>query len=407
MRLELALNQGAKYNQAGPVYLRGWKVSYRSPHAKEIRSFEELQAIYLTHLEYLTVQFFNNTLMNYGNLWKICPSPMLSTLIEGCVESGRDLTNGGAMYHTIAPMFVGLATTIDSLYAIKKLVFDNESAVTTLPELLECLKSDWGFDLQEPWQSTLAGETRSEANAKGYKQLREKALALPKFGTGNAEVDEIGDWLSEAFTTMTMRVFEQPPSPLKETIEGIKQKYSIPGKPWQLHVCPGIGTFEGYVGDGAGSGASADGRRNAQPYPSDFSPAPVPQDLPAIPQHQDSPQPVPETYRKIYEALSSWDYKSIYHNISNAAPVDLNIKEDFPLEDLVEFIDRYSKGEVGSNLITVTCVNPDTYQQAVDEPEKYELVRVRMGGWTEYFAAMFPAHQGQHQRRPFFVPEEK
>lgn len=404
--LECALNQGAKYSMAGPIYLRGWKESFRSPHATEIQSFEQLKEIFLEHLDWFIVQFFNGTLENYGNLWKICPSPMLSSMIEGCVESGRDLTNGGAKYHIIAPMFVGMATTIDSLYAIKELVF-GPTAVCSLPELLDCLMNDWGYDMQEPMQSSLEGQTRLDVQAKQYKQWRERALNLPKFGTGHPEVDALGTWLSGKMCDMAMNALSKPPSPLKETLENLKETYSIPGKPWELHLCPGIGTFEGYIGDGAGNGASADGRRNAQPYPSDFSPAPVPQDLAPIPQHKDEPQPIPGTYRGIYTAMESWDSPEIYHKLSNGSPVDLNVKEDFPLESLLAFIRSYAAGEVGSNLITVTTVDPDTYQMAAEEPERYELVRVRMGGWTEYFSAMFPEHQGQHERRPYFTPEPK
>ena len=98
----------------------------------------------------------------------------------------------------------------------------------------------------------------------------------------------------------------------------------------------------------------------------------------------------------------------MYHKISNASPVDLNIREDFPEEELVRFITRYAKGDgVGSNLITVSCANPDTYARAEKAPERYELVRVRMGSWTEFFAAMFPPHQEQHKRRPWFVPPKE
>jgi hypothetical protein len=38
---------------------------------------------------------------------------------------------------------------------------------------------------------------------------------------------------------------------------------------------------------------------------------------------------------------------------------------------------------------------------ATRDPEKYDLLRARMGGWSEFFVSMFPAHQAQHQRRPF------
>jgi hypothetical protein len=39
------------------------------------------------------------------------------------------------------------------------------------------------------------------------------------------------------------------------------------------------------------------------------------------------------------------------------------------------------------------------------DPEKYDLLRVRMSGWTEFFVTMFPAHQAQHQRRPVELPQ--
>jgi len=40
--------------------------------------------------------------------------------------------------------------------------------------------------------------------------------------------------------------------------------------------------------------------------------------------------------------------------------------------------------------------------------ERYNLLRVRMGGRTEFYATMFPMHQEQeqHQRRQYFTPGE-
>ena len=49
----------------------------------------------------------------------------------------------------------------------------------------------------------------------------------------------------------------------------------------------------------------------------------------------------------------------------------------------------------------VTALDADTYEQATRDPEKYDLLRARMGGWTKFFVTMFPAHQAQHQHRPF------
>lgn len=81
-------------------------------------------------------------LENYGNLADICPSPLLSVLIDGCVEKGSELTNGGARFHIMAPLCIGVSNTIDSLFAIQKLVYDEDTAMTTLPELVDCLIND-------------------------------------------------------------------------------------------------------------------------------------------------------------------------------------------------------------------------------------------------------------------------
>ena len=146
------------------------------------------------------------------------------------------------------------------------------------------------------------------------------------------------------------------------------------------------------VGDGLGCGASADGRLNGAPIASDLSPSPAPQDLPAAP-----------AFRNIYQSLRSYSKRSIEIGLSNASPVDMNIPEDFPLDELQAFLRRYADGETGPNLITLTCADLATYQAASRDPERYDLLRVRMGGWTEFYAVMFPVHQGQHQRRQYFI----
>jgi len=87
------------------------------------------------------------------------------------------------------------------------------------------------------------------------------------------------------------------------------------------------------------------------------------------------------------------------------APVDVNIREDFPVEALEQVIAAFGSG-VGSNLLSITCADPETFAAACADPEKYDLVRVRMGGWSEFFVAMFPAHQQQHLRRPLSRPDQ-
>lgn len=393
--LEQALNQGATYGSAGPVYLRGLKQAFRSPPVEKITSFAALQDIFLRQLEWLVIQTYNVILGNYGNLAEICPSPLLSTLIEGCVESGCDLTNGGARFHTIAPLCVGVPNVIDSLYAIKKLAFDRETAVATLPELVDCLINDWGYTMIEPYQNDLMGPQEAAERGRKYQEWRDIALALPKWGAGNPEVDALGEWVMDHLVRLCVDTVRKPHPALKEVLAGIQAAHAKNQKDgvFEFVVTPGIGTFEGYVGDGLSCGATADGRRNGMPIASDLSPVPAAQDLPAAP-----------AFRNIYQSLKSWQVESIEYGLSNASPVDMNIAETFSLDDLKRFVAAYAQGETGSNLITLTCADLATYQAACQDPERYNLVRVRMGGWTEFYATMFPVHQDQHQRRQYFTP---
>ena len=69
----------------------------------------------------------------------MAPKPLMSIMFEGCMEHGRDVSAGGAMYNFGPGVeWSGLATYADSMAAIKKLVFDDHKY--TLEELNEGLK---------------------------------------------------------------------------------------------------------------------------------------------------------------------------------------------------------------------------------------------------------------------------
>ncbi len=60
----------------------------------------------------------------------------------------------------------------------------------------------------------------------------------------------------------------------------------------------------------------------------------------------------------------------------------------------------------GSTSISPTR-HQSTYEQAAQNAQRYDLVRVRMGDWSEFFIAMLPEHQKQHERRPYFTAESE
>jgi len=286
--MEAALNTGAAYVSAGPTYLRGQSVSYASRPAGKIESFKEFMKIFYRHYHWIVANGMAGVIRNYGNLWQICPSPLLSSMIEGCMESGRDYTNGGAKHHYLQPVICGMPCTIDSLWAINKMVFDPETAVASLDEMLECLMCDWGYNMIEPIQVKTAGENRSNIRAQRYKQLRDVALALPKFGSGNVEIDKFGGIVAGKIAKTYEKIMGNPKKyvgqEFADLINGIKKRYSLPKRPFSFLVLPSYGTFEDYLGVGMGVGASADGRRKGATLSSNYSPMPSPSDMPPNPE---------------------------------------------------------------------------------------------------------------------------
>jgi trans-4-hydroxy-L-proline dehydratase len=69
------------------------------------------------------------------------PTPYVSCLIKGCAQKGLDITEGGAELGYVTIEAVTYATTIDSLLAVKYLVFDQK--VCSMAELVQALRDNW------------------------------------------------------------------------------------------------------------------------------------------------------------------------------------------------------------------------------------------------------------------------
>jgi formate C-acetyltransferase len=111
------------------------------------------------------------------------PDPFLSALTRDCIGRALDINNGGAEYrrmHGIAIM--GLATTSDSLAAIKKMVFDNK--LFTFDEIMDAIDNDF----------------------QNNEQMRLSLINFaPKYGNDENDVDDIAsllvDWTSKECLT--------------------------------------------------------------------------------------------------------------------------------------------------------------------------------------------------------------
>ncbi len=393
--LEYALNQGRQIQSAGPVDLLGKNMSFRSPDASEITTYQQLEELFFKHLKWSYAKQMEGTVADFGRLEGVYPAPLLDLFINDCLAKGQDIYGGGARYNVFGPCFTSLANTINSLWAIKTMCFDETTAVTSLPELVQALLSNWGKSIIDPLvhSTLLADDNALTADAvKRFDHLRIIALGLPRWGRGHAEIDAFGNRISAAVAEMAVDVMTKPRPALKALYENAAVRFGTTEHPFGgFSMQPGVGTFASYVEQGLGCAASADGRLSGQPLGTDMSPSPSPIDQPATPQSQQLADGV-----QMLRNLGSSDS----FGYTNGAPIDLNVAETLAPDRLIEILDVFVEG-AGSNVLTVTVADQETFLSATKSPEAYDLLRVRMGGWTEMFVAMHAIHQKVHPRRPY------
>ena len=160
--LELALNDGV-------WRMTGERVGLPTGDPRTFVTFDEVETAYEAQLAYLIRHMFVVNAIAENAYSELLCSPFLSALTEGCIESGRSLQKGGAVYN-FGPAVneIGVADIGDSLAAVKKLVFDEKRL--TMDELL----------------------TAIEHNFEGYEEIRSMLLHnAPKFGNDDDFVDFI------------------------------------------------------------------------------------------------------------------------------------------------------------------------------------------------------------------------
>jgi formate C-acetyltransferase len=87
-------------------------------------------------------------------------TPLASSLSRGCMESGKDVNEGGCEFNSSGIQAVGITDAADSLHAIHEVVF--EKKLYSLMDIINAIDNDF------------EGES--------YQQIREALLAVPKLG---------------------------------------------------------------------------------------------------------------------------------------------------------------------------------------------------------------------------------
>ena len=163
----------------------------RTGELKELDTWEKFYDAYLTQMRYIVKKMVDNYEKSESIRARFNPTPYLSTLVTGCAEKGLDVTQGGAEISFVTMEGVTFATTVDSLLAVKYLVYEQKEC--TLEELVRALRANW----------------------EGYEVLQAKALyRAPKYGRDDDEADAMAqkvmkDWSDEVWKHKTVSTGRQ------------------------------------------------------------------------------------------------------------------------------------------------------------------------------------------------------
>lgn len=126
-------------------------------------SFEELYRKVLRNSERLLDEKLAVTREGGQIFHKADRLPIFSATLEGCLENRKDITMRGAKYNDDYQLIFGLPNIVDSLCAIKKIVYDMKKC--TLSQYLDAVRANW----------------------EGYEDMRKEATRCPGWGDGSEE----------------------------------------------------------------------------------------------------------------------------------------------------------------------------------------------------------------------------
>ena len=162
------------------------------------------------------------------------PDILCSTLVDDCIERGKHLKEGGAVYDIVSQLQVGIANLGDSLAAIKKAVYDEK--LLSAEELWNALINNY---------ETPSGE-----------YIRKLLLSMPKYGNDDDYVDEL-----------VVKGYDTYIDEIKKYRNTRYNRGVIGG-----HYCPGTSSVAANVAQGASTPATPDGRRSGEPLAEGCSP---------------------------------------------------------------------------------------------------------------------------------------
>jgi formate C-acetyltransferase len=292
----------------------------------QFATYEQFDAAVKQQIEYICKLSAVGTVISQRVHRDVAPKPLMSLFVEGCMETGKDVTAGGAVLnHGPGLIFSGLATYTDSMAAIKKLVFEDKKY--TLADFQKALDANW----------------------EGYEQMRQDCLNAPKYGNDENFADEIAADLVE-YTEKACRQFKMLYSTMSHGTLSISNNTPI----------------------GELTGATADGRMAFTPLSDGISPV----------QGADKKGPT-----AIIKSVSKMNVESMNIGMVHNFKIMEGILETPEGEaGLITLLRTASI--LGNGQMQFSYVDNETLKKAQQNPEEYRDLMIRVAGYSAFFVEL-------------------
>jgi formate C-acetyltransferase len=313
--LELALYDGKRpvngNEQIGP----------HSGNAASFTSFAMFRNAFTLQFRWLAGKAVEMNEMLGKTHQDVLPTPLLSSLFEGPMESGKDLIYGGALYNSSGASHIGFADTVDSLSAIEKIVFTDKKI--TLEELLRAIKDDF------------AGHQKTHAYLLNQS---------PKFGTGDLSAQKNAQWL------------------IRMIYDFYQSHSNYRGGKYR----PAFWTMTNHAGQGRLCGALPNGRKAHQPFASGITPV----------------SQISNDLASCLKAVASLDSLCIPGGEALNLKFP-SVKGPEDTKRLADTVETYFR--LGGLQIQFNIASYETLKDARKNPGKYPGLLVRVSGYSAYF----------------------
>jgi formate C-acetyltransferase len=310
--------------------------------ATRFRSWEEFWDAYAAQTRHIVRRIVDVYELSEAIRALFAPTPYLSCLVKGCAQKGLDITQGGAELGYVTVEAVTYATTVDSLLAVKYLVFDQ--GICSMAELIQALTDNWV----------------------GHEILQARALhKAPKYGRDDDAADAMARRVMELWTEETW-----------------KYRTRSTGRRFR----PGMLSWNYWVSDGFILPASPDGR----PQGKFLSNALCPSNGADLNGPTANVNSVGKALGgKAADGLGDWEgyLNSLPNGGSHTMTFNPSILRD---PEHREKFKAFLKGYVenGGSAVQVNMIDAETLRDAQKHPENYRHLLVRVTGYNAYFTTI-------------------